>query len=131
MALGVLLAALTSDGISYESPGALLLAVVILSFFNVILKPALIFLALPFVILSLGTGILFINALLFYFAGKLVGGFEVAGFWSALWGALIVSLTHLIVTVFLYDRRDRSREQTFVIRHKKGARDTGDDVIDI
>jgi putative membrane protein len=47
--------------------------------------------------LSLGLGIWLINALLFYAVGRLVDGFHVAGFGSALFGALIVSVTNMIL----------------------------------
>jgi putative membrane protein len=55
-------------------------------------KPLLVLFALPFVVLTLGVGILFINALLYLLVGRVVGGFEVDGFGSAFLGALIVTL---------------------------------------
>jgi len=39
-----------------------------------------------------------INALLFYFVGRLVDGFHVDNFWAAMWGALIVSITNLVLS---------------------------------
>lgn len=93
-ALGVLIAAHTSlGGISYDSALALFVAVVLLSFLNAVLGPMLILLALPFVILTLGLGILVINAGLFLLAGWLVQGFHVGGFLPALWGALVMGVT--------------------------------------
>jgi len=44
---------------------------------------------------------LVINALLFLWVGRLVEGFHVADFWSALWGALIVSLTNIVLNGLL------------------------------
>ena len=64
------------------------------------LKPVLLLFALPFILLTLGLGVLVINALLFYWVGKLVEGFHVAGFGPALWGALIVSLTNMAGSAF-------------------------------
>jgi putative membrane protein len=45
--------------------------------------------------------VIIINALLFLWVGHLVKGFEVAGFWSALWGALIVSITNIVLNSVL------------------------------
>ena len=56
--------------------GALVAVVIILSFLNVMLRPILILFALPFVILTMGFGILVINALLFLLVDKLVPGFS-------------------------------------------------------
>lgn len=120
LALGVALSTKIVPGISYDSGLTLLTVVLLLSFLNVVVKPILLLFSLPFIILSLGLGIWLINALLFYFVGRLVGGFHVAGFGSALWGALIVSLTNLILNRLLAPPRSPS---------KPPAR--RDDVIDI
>ncbi|MBI2813699.1 MAG: phage holin family protein [Opitutae bacterium] len=101
LALGVALSTKIVPGISYDSGLTLLTVVLLLSFLNVVVKPILMLFALPFIILTLGIGIWFINAVLLYFAGRLVDGFHVSGFGAALWGALIVSLTNLIMTRLL------------------------------
>jgi len=113
IALGVVVAAHTSPGISYQAKGCLgphglgtlALVVLLLSFFNMVIKPLLILFALPFVLLTLGVGLLFINALLFYWAGQLVPGFTVDGFWSAFWGALVVSVVSFLANRWLGRRR--------------------------
>ncbi|HZP59118.1 MAG TPA: phage holin family protein [Opitutaceae bacterium] len=101
LALGVALAAHIVPGIHYDDGGTLLAVVLLLSFFNAILRPLLVLFTLPFIILTLGLGMIVINALLFLLAGRLVGGFHVAGFWSAIGGALIVSVTNLIMSRLL------------------------------
>jgi len=101
LALGVVLSTKLVHGIHYDTNTTLAVVVALLSLFNTVLKPLLMLFTLPFIILSLGIGIWFINALLFYFTGKLVSGFSVDSFWSALWGALIVSLTNMILTRML------------------------------
>lgn len=105
LALGVALSTKIVPGISYDSGLTLLVVVLLLSFLNVVVKPFLLLFSLPFIILSLGIGVWLINALLFYFVGRLVDGFHVAGFGSALWGALIVSLTNLILNRLLAPSR--------------------------
>ena len=98
LALGVALSATLVPGIGYDSPMTLVAVVLILSFCNAVLKPLLVLFTLPFIVFSLGLGIWLINAVLFYFAGWLVKGFHVAGFGSALLGALIVSVTNLLLS---------------------------------
>ena len=95
LALGVILSTRIVPGISYDTGATLVVVVLVLSFFNAVLKPVLVLFSLPFIILSLGIGIWIINAILFYFVGRLVTGFQVAGFGSALLGSLIVSLTNM------------------------------------
>ena len=101
LALGIALSAKIVPGISYVSGATLLVVVLVLTFFNAVLKPLLLLFTLPFIILTLGLGIWLINALLFYLAGRLVEGFHVAGFGSALLGALIVSVTNMVMSRFL------------------------------
>ena len=98
LAIGVMLATKLIPGIAYDTGTTLLVVVLLLSFFNVILKPLLVLFTLPFIVLTMGLGMIVINALLFLFVGKLVDGFQVAGFWSALGGALIVSVTNFAFT---------------------------------
>jgi putative membrane protein len=101
LAVGVALSAVIVPGITYDSGVTLLVVVALLSLFNAILKPVLVIFTLPFVVLSLGLGIWFINALLFLAVSKLVTGFYVHDFWSALWGALIVSVTNFLLSGLL------------------------------
>lgn len=98
LALGVVIATRLIDGIHCEDAGALVVVVLLLSFFNAILKPILVLFTLPFILVTMGLGIVVINALLFLFVGRLVDGFEVTGFWPAVGGALIVSITNFLVT---------------------------------
>ncbi len=105
LAVGVALSAVIVPGITYDSGVTLLVVVALLSLFNAILKPVLVIFTLPFVVLSLGLGIWLINALLFLAVSKLVDGFYVHDFWSALWGALIVSLTNFFLSGLLRVRR--------------------------
>jgi len=98
LALGVLLATKLVPGISCSDGATLIVVVLMLSFFNAILKPLLLLFTLPFILLTMGLGVILINALLFYWAGNLVNGFRVEGFWSAVGGAVVVSLTNLLVS---------------------------------
>ena len=123
-ALGVILAAQLVAGIQYSNTASLGIVVVLLSFFNAFLRPLLVLFALPFVVLTMGVGILFINALLFLLAANMVPGFSVAGFGSAFLGSLIVSLTSLVLSGLI---NGRSPVQP---KHRRRPPDD-DDVIDI
>jgi putative membrane protein len=101
LALGVVLSTKLVPGIRCDDGLTLLVVVLLLSFFNVVLKPILLLFTLPFIVLTLGIGIWVINAVLFYFVGRLVNGFHVAGFGSALLGALIVSVTSIVLNSFM------------------------------
>jgi putative membrane protein len=122
LALGVALAAKIIPGIAYKDGETLLVVVLLLSFFNAILKPLLVLFTLPFILLTLGIGMLVINALLFLWVGRLVEGFHVADFWSALWGALIVSITNIVLNGLLRT----SAQKTVPVKPARR-----DDVIDI
>jgi len=98
LAAGVALSTWLVPGISCDSGVTLVVVVLLLSLFNAILKPLLLVFTLPFVVLSLGLGVWLINAVLFLLVSRLVEGFHVRDFWSALWGALIISLTNILLS---------------------------------
>jgi len=128
LALGVVLSATIVPGISYADGTTLAVVVLLLSFFNAVLKPLLVLFTLPFIVLSLGVGVWLINALMFYFVGSLVKGFQVAGFWPAMLGALVVSLTNLVLTRVL---RNAATPPAPRPPGPPRGRGRGDDVIDI
>ncbi len=84
-------------GISCDGIGALLTVSLLLGVANAFVRPLLLLLTLPAVVLSLGVAVLFINALLFYAVGHMVSGFHVNGFGSAFFGSLVISLVSLIL----------------------------------
>jgi putative membrane protein len=98
LAVGVALGTWLVPGIRCDSGVTLVVVVLLLSLFNAILKPLLVMFTLPFVVLSLGLGIWLINAFLFLLVSRLVEGFYVRDFGSALWGALVISLTNLLLS---------------------------------
>src|SRR3954468_24322973 len=100
LALGVMLATKIVPGIACNNGGTLIVVVLLLSFFNAILKPLLVLFTLPFILVTMGLGVIVINALLFLLVGHLVAGFQVNGFWSAFFGSLVVTTTNLVVSAF-------------------------------
>ncbi len=79
-------------GIAVASFGSAMIAALVLGLLNMLVKPVLVLLTLPITIVTLGLFLIVLNALLFWFAGSVLRGFNVAGFWWALAGALLYSL---------------------------------------
>ncbi len=84
--------------ITYSSPWDLVWAALVLIFFNAIVKPILIIITLPAVLLSLGLFLLIINALLLYWVPTFVHGFQVPSFGWAFVGSIILSLIMWVFT---------------------------------
>jgi putative membrane protein len=77
---------------------------------NALLRPILTLLTCPLIILTLGLGTLLINTLLFWLSG-LIGqyfgvGFTVDSFWAAFFGALVVTIVSVVLSVFVPDDRE-------------------------
>jgi putative membrane protein len=109
--LGLLIAAALVPAITYGNDlGTLLLAGAILGLVNFALRPLVILMTLPAVILSLGAALLLVNALMLWVTSALVDGLDTGRFWSTLAGALIVSLVNLALRPWRR-RPKRSRSQ--------------------
>lgn len=93
-------------GVSFTGDGRLLLVVaLIFGVLNASLKPLLMILTLPFLVLSLGLFTFVLNAFLLWTTSALSGamglGFHVNGFWSAFLGALVVSAVSILLSMFV------------------------------
>ncbi len=73
----------------------------VFSLVNMVIRPFAILLGIVFIVLTLGIGLLFINALMILLTGAIVPSFEVSSFWSALGGAVIVWLANLALDAVL------------------------------
>jgi putative membrane protein len=87
-------------GISYASPATLFVAALLLGFVNAFVRPVLLLLSLPFIIVTLGFFILIVNTLLFWMVSGLVPGLAVSGFWQAFFAALVVSVVNWALSSF-------------------------------
>ena len=92
-------------GISYDKASSLLWAGLVMWLLNAILKPILVILTLPLLLVTLGLFLLVINAILLDWLPVFVHGYHVPGFWSAFFGAILLSL----ITGFFggWDKRSR------------------------
>jgi len=91
-ALALIAVAYLMPSISVSSFGAALIAALVLGLVNAVVRPVLVLLTLPVTILTLGLFIFVLNGLLFWMVGTWLEGFEVAGFWSGVFGAILFSL---------------------------------------
>ncbi len=100
---GLWVAAALISGISFSSTGALLVAALVLGILNAIVRPILIILTLPVTVVTLGLFLFVINAGMLKLTSAMVDGFQVEGFWSAVFGALVLSLVSLVLNMFISD----------------------------
>jgi putative membrane protein len=126
LALGVVIATHVVTGIHCNDLNSLIMAVLVLSFLNAILRPVLLLFSLPFIVLTMGLGVVVINAFLFLFVGRIVDGFRVDGFWPAVWGSLVLSVTNMVMSGVLRPGARRGPSPP-----PKGPGGPGGDVIDI
>jgi len=102
-ALSLLAVAYLIPGISVSSFYIALVVAFFLGIVNAVVRPILIILTLPINILTLGLFIFVINGFLFWFLSNFIDGFNVAGLWVAILGALVVSVFSYIGNRFLVE----------------------------
>jgi putative membrane protein len=100
-AVALLAVAYLMPSIHVASFGAAMLAALLLGLINTVVRPLLLLLTLPVTLLTLGLFIFVINGLMFWFAGSLIEGFAVGGFWSAVFGSLLYSVVSWALTSLL------------------------------
>lgn len=100
-AAGLWIASRVVDGFVISTPGTLLIAGLLLGVINAIVRPIAIVLTLPLTLVTLGLFLLVVNAAMVALVAWILPGFEVAGFWAAFLGALIVTVTGWIGSAFV------------------------------
>ena len=103
-ALGLWAAEVMLDGIAINSALTLILAGLLLGVVNAIVRPFVLLLSLPALLFTLGLFLLVINAAMLGLVALMLPGFRIAGFWSAVGGALIVSVVSWIGSWFIGSR---------------------------
>lgn len=96
-------------GVGCDDGRSLLAAALILGILNALVKPGLVALTLPLVVVTLGLALLLINTLLLLLTARLVPGFHVAGFWPAMGASLIISLVSMLLGNSRFGRRPPRR----------------------
>jgi putative membrane protein len=106
------------DEMTYgDSFWVLLLAAVVFTIVNWVVKPIVAILSIPFIIVTLGVAYFFVNVLMLLLTSVIVPDFAVGGFWTYVGATIIIWVVNLVIAAFLHDvRRGRSRrveEQRF------------------
>lgn len=103
-ALALLAVAYLLPGVHVDGLASALIAALVLGLVNTLLRPLLILLTLPVTVLTLGLFVLVINGLLFWFAGSVLNGFSVSGFWVGVMGALLYSILSSLFSLLIPKR---------------------------
>ena len=99
--LGLFLASAIVPGVSIEGTGTFILAAILLGLVNAFVRPLAFLLTLPVTLVTLGLFLFVLNAAMFGLVAALLDRFVVTGFWSALFGAVIVGLTSTIASWYI------------------------------
>ena len=111
--LGLYLASALLPGVQIVGTGSFILAAILLGLANALIRPIAFVLTLPLTIVTLGLFLFILNAAMFGLVAALLDNFSVAGFWSAVFGAIIVSITSTIASWYI---GPEGRFEVFVIR---------------
>lgn len=90
-------------GIHLGGAGSVFFAALMLGVLNAFVRPLVLFITLPINLLTLGLFTFVINGFILWLTSEVVRGFEVHGFWSAVAGALLLSLISFTLSLFISD----------------------------
>jgi putative membrane protein len=115
-ALGLWLASELVSGIEVHGVWTLFGAALLLGIVNAVVRPLLVILTLPITVLTLGLFLLVINAATLGLVAWMLDNFSISGFWPAVFGAIIVSLTGWLASYFI---GPRGRIEVIVVQHRR------------
>ena len=99
--IGLWLADTVLSGVTISGAGTFILAALLLGLVNAVIRPLAVIFTLPLTLLTMGLFLLVINAGMFGLVARFLDGFGVAGFWSALFGSIIVSITSTLASWYI------------------------------
>ena len=111
--LGLFLASKIVPGVGLEGTGSFILAALLLGLANALVRPIAFLMTIPLTIISLGLFIFVLNAAMFGLVAALLDNFTVSGFWAAVFGAIIVSITSTVASWYI---GPKGRYEVFVVR---------------
>jgi putative membrane protein len=112
-ALGLWVASQLVPGVDINGGWTLVVAALLLGIVNALVRPIVLVLTFPFTLITLGLFILVVNAAMFGLVAAFLDGFRLSGFFAALFGALVVSITSWIASSFI---GPRGRYEVIVMR---------------
>ena len=101
----VLFAAYVIDGIYVRDFFSAIFAAAVLGILNMSFRPLLLILTLPINVMSLGLFTFIINAVMLKMASGVISGFTVTGFWTAIFGSLLISIANWMLTAMIQENR--------------------------
>jgi putative membrane protein len=101
-ALSLWLASHLFKGVRFASTPSLIWSALLLGFVNAVLRPILIVLTLPLTLFSFGLFLLVLNALLLMLVSRLIKGFSLSGFWTALFASIFITVLGLVAGFLLF-----------------------------
>lgn len=104
LTVSILITSYLMEGIHIGGFFSALFAAAILGILNAFFRPILLVITLPINLLSLGFFTFVINALLLMMVSGMIPGFYVAGFGSAVFGSLLISIVSWLITSFINER---------------------------
>lgn len=100
--LGLWIAAgLLGSSIDYHSFGAIIIAGLVLAMVNTLVKPLVVLISLPALLITLGLFMIVINGLMVMLAGKLYGGLHVTNFGAAMLAGMVIGLVNYLVVAIV------------------------------
>jgi len=117
------------DGIQVSGFFPAVFAAAMLGILNAFFRPIALLLTLPINILSLGLFTFIINALMLKMASGLIPGFDVYGFWTAIFGSFLISVISWLLNAFI---SEQGTVTSINVKHgRNAARGDQDDTIDL
>jgi len=111
MMVSIIAAAYMIDGIRVSGFLSAFFAAAALGILNAVLRPVLFILTLPLNILTLGFLTFLINALMLKMAAGVIPGFDVVGFWPAVFGSLVISIVSWLLNTLISDGRKKKAKR--------------------
>ena len=119
LTLAIIVTAYLVGGIQVSGFWSALFAAAVLGILNAFFRPIMLILTLPINILTMGLFTFVINALLLMMASGIISGFNVAGFWSAVFGTLLISVVSWLINSFI---GERGTVEYIDLKHRGGNR---------
>jgi len=119
LTLAIIVTAYLVGGIQVSGFWSALFAAAVLGILNAFFRPIILILTLPINILTMGLFTFVINAVLLKMASGVISGFNVEGFWPAVFGSLLISVVSWLINGFI---SDRGSVEYINLKHKGGNR---------
>lgn len=104
--VGLFLASVFFSGIDADSITVIVIASLVFGVVNALIKPVLVILSLPAIVLTFGLFSLIINALMLYITSAIYKPFEVNSIWAAIGTVVVVWIANYIMSFIIDDKEE-------------------------